>query len=104
MAAQVIFISGNDHMTDEEIVRLASEYKRNQRQIEQLQKQNERIKELLMEEIAERGGHPLLAGEYKVSESKYKRETIDSKAIKEEFPSVWNAFVKVTEIKRLVIK
>lgn len=91
-------------MTEKEIIRLATEYKKNKRQIEELEKANERIKKLLREEIEERGGESLSAGDYKIIESRVKRETVDSQALKSELPSVWRGFVKVTEVKRFLIR
>ena len=90
-------------MNEQEIVRLCSEYKRNKRQIEELTKQNERIKALLLDELAERGGNTFTAGEYKVQESKAKRETLDAAKLKQELPSVYYGFVRVSEVKRFLI-
>lgn len=91
-------------MTESEIIRLATEYKKNKRQIEALESANERIKKLLAEELREMGGDsPLVAGQYKISESRVKRQSVDSESLKRELPSVWAGFVVVTEYKRLNI-
>ena len=63
-------------MTEKEIIRVATEYKKNKRQIEALEKDNERIKALLVDELKERGGDsPLVAGQYKISQSSVKNKT-----------------------------
>lgn len=90
-------------MNEQEIVRLCSEYKRNKRQIEELTKQNERIKALLLDELDERGGDTFTAGEYKIQESKAKRETLDAAKLKQELPTVYHGFVRVSEVKRFLI-
>lgn len=91
-------------MNENEIVRLCSEYKRNKRQMEELNKQNERIKALLLDELESRGeGSSLTAGEYKVQESKAKRETLDAAKLKQELPTVYYGFVRVSEVKRFLI-
>lgn len=90
-------------MDEQEIVRLCSEYKRNKRQMEELAKQNERIKALLLDELAERGGNTFTAGEYKVQESRAKRETLDAAKLKQELPTVYYGFVRVSEVKRFLI-
>lgn len=90
-------------MNEQEIVRLCSEYKRNKRQMEELTKQNERIKALLLDELEERGGNTFTAGEYKVQESRAKRETLDAAKLKQELPTVYYGFVRVSEVKRFLI-
>ena len=90
-------------MNEQEIVRLCSEYKRNKRQMEELTKQNERIKVLLLDELAERGENTFTAGEYKVQESRAKRETLDAAKLKQELPTVYYGFVRVSEVKRFLI-
>ena len=90
-------------MNEQEIVRLCSEYKRNKRQMEELTKQNERIKALLLDELEERGGNTFTAGEYKIQESKAKRETLDAAKLKQELPTVYSGFVRVSEVKRFLI-
>ena len=90
-------------MNEQEIVRLCSEYKRNKRQMEELTKQNERIKTLLLDELEERGGSTFTAGEYKIQESKAKRETLDAAKLKQELPTVYYCFVRVSEVKRFLI-
>lgn len=90
-------------MNEQEIVRLCSEYKRNKRQMEELTKQNERIKALLLDELAERGENTFTAGEYKVQESRAKRETLDAAKLKQELPTVYYGFVRVSEVKRFLI-
>lgn len=90
-------------MNEQEIVRLCSEYKRNKRQMEELTKQNERIKALLLDELEERGGNTFTAGEYKIQESKAKRETLDAAKLKQELPTVYHGFVRVSEVKRFLI-
>lgn len=90
-------------MNENEIVRLCSEYKRNKRQMEELTKQNERIKALLLDELDTRGENTFTAGEYKVQESKAKRETLDAAKLKAELPTVYYGFVRVSEVKRFLI-
>lgn len=91
-------------MTEQEIIRVATEYKKNKRQIEALEKENERIKALLVDELRERGGgSPLVAGQYKISESAVKQQRINAERLRQELPSVWAGFVVVTEYKRLNI-
>lgn len=90
-------------MNEQEIVRLCSEYKRNKRQMEELTKQNERIKALLLDELDERGGDTFTAGEYKIQESRAKRETLDAAKLKQELPTVYHGFVRVSEVKRFLI-
>lgn len=90
-------------MNEQEIIRLCSEYKRNKRQMEELNKQNERIKTLLLDELDSRGGETFTAGEYKVQESKAKRETLDAAKLKAELPTVYYGFVRVSEVKRFLI-
>ena len=91
-------------MTEKEIIRVATEYKKNKRQIEALEKANERIKALLVDELKERGGDsPLVAGQYKISESSVKQQRINSERLRQELPSVWAGFVVVTTYKRLNI-
>ena len=90
-------------MNEQEIVRLCSEYKRNKRQMEELTKQNERIKALLLDELDARGGDTFTAGEYKIQESKAKRETLDAAKLKQELPTVYYGFVRVSEVKRFLI-
>lgn len=90
-------------MNEKEIERLCSEYKRNKRQMEELTKQNERIKALLLDELDERGGDTFTAGEYKIQESKAKRETLDAAKLKQELPTVYSGFVRVSEVKRFLI-
>ena len=90
-------------MNEQEIERLCREYKRNKRQIEEINKQQERIKALLLDELAERGGNTLTAGEYKIQESKAKRETLDAAKLKQELPTVYCGFVRVSEVKRFLI-
>lgn len=90
-------------MNEKEIERLCSEYKRNKRQMEELNKQNERIKALLLDELSERGGNTFTAGEYKVQESRAKRETLDAAKLKQELPAVYYGFVRVSEVKRFLI-
>ena len=48
-------------MNEKEIEILCSEYKRNKRQLEEINKQQERIKALLLDELAERGGNTFTA-------------------------------------------
>lgn len=90
-------------MNEQEIERLCREYKRNKRQIEEINKQQERIKALLLDELAERGVNTLTAGEYKIQESKAKRETLDAAKLKQELPTVYCGFVRVSEVKRFLI-
>ena len=91
-------------MNEKEIERLCSEYKRNKRQLEQLNKQQERIKALLVDELKERGGDdPLVAGQYKISESAVKQQRINAERLRQELPSVWAGFVVVSTYKRLNI-
>ena len=90
-------------MNEKEIIRAATEYKKNKRQIEALEKSNERIKALLLNELAERGVNTFTAGEYKIQESKAKRETLDAAKLKQELPTVYYGFVRVSEVKRFLI-
>lgn len=91
-------------MNEKEIERLCSEYKRNKRQMEELNKQQERIKALLVDELKERGGDdPLVAGQYKISESAVKQQRINAERLRQELPSVWAGFVVVSTYKRLNI-
>lgn len=91
-------------MTDKEIIRVATEYKKNRRQIEALEKANERIKALLVDELKERGGDsPLVAGQYKISLSAVKQQRINAERLRQELPSVWAGFVVVYTYKRLNI-
>ena len=90
-------------MNEKEIIRASTEYKKNKRQIEALEKSNERIKALLLNELAERGGNTFTAGEYKIQESKAKRETLDAAKLKQELPTVYYGFVRVSEVKRFLI-
>lgn len=91
-------------MNEQEIVRLCSEYKRNKRQMEELNKQNERIKTLLVDELKERGGDsPLVAGQYKISQSAVKQQRINAERLRQELPSVWAGFVVISTCKRLNI-
>lgn len=91
-------------MNKKEIERLCSEYKRNKRQMEELNKQQERIKALLVDELKERGGDaPLVAGQYKISESAVKQQRINAERLRQELPSVWAGFVVVSTYKRLNI-
>ena len=91
-------------MTEKEIIRAATEYKKNKRQIEALEKANERIKARLVDELKERGGDsPLVAGQYKISESSVKQQRINAERLRQELPSVWAGFVVVTTYKRLNI-
>ena len=91
-------------MNEHEIERLCSEYKRNKRQMEELNKQQERIKALLVDELKERGGDaPLVAGQYKISESAVKQQRINAERLRQELPSVWAGFVVVSTYKRLNI-
>lgn len=90
-------------MNEKEIERLCSEYKRNKRQMEEINKQQEHIKALLLDELATRGGNTFTAGEYKIQESKAKRETLDAAKLKQELPSVYYGFVRVSEVKRFLI-
>lgn len=91
-------------MNEKEIERLCSEYKRNKRQMEELNKQQERIKALLVEELKERGGdYPLVAGQYKISQSAVKQQRINAERLRQELPSVWAGFVVVSTYKRLSI-
>lgn len=91
-------------MTEKEIIRVATEYKKNKRQIEALEKANERIKALLVNELKERGGDaPLVAGRYKISESSVKQQRINAERLRQELPSVWTGFVVVSTYKRLNI-
>lgn len=91
-------------MNEQEIVRLCSEYKRNKRQLEEINKHQERIKALLVEELKERGGDsPLVAGQYKISESAVKQQRINAERLRQELPSVWAGFVVVSTYKRLNI-
>lgn len=91
-------------MNEKEIERLCSEYKRNKRQMEELNKQQERIKALLVDELKERGGDdPLVAGQYKISESAVKQQRINAERLRQELPSVWAGFVVVSTYKKLNI-
>lgn len=91
-------------MTEQEIIQAATEYKKNKRQIEALEKANERIKALLVDELKERGGNsPLVAGQYKISQSAVKQQRINSERLRQELPSVWAGFVVVSTYKRLNI-
>lgn len=91
-------------MNKKEIERLCSEYKRNKRQMEELNKQQERIKALLVDELKERGGDaPLVAGQYKISESAVKQQRVNAERLRQELPSVWAGFVVVSTYKRLNI-
>lgn len=91
-------------MNEKEIERLCSEYKRNKRQMEELNKQQERIKALLVDELKERGGDdPLVAGQYKISESAVKQHRINAERLRQELPSVWAGFVVVSTYKKLNI-
>lgn len=91
-------------MNEKEIERLCSEYKRNKRQMEELNKQQERIKALLVDELKERGGDsPLVAGQYKISQSAVKQQRINAERLRQELPSVWAGFVVVSICKRLSI-
>lgn len=91
-------------MNEKEIERLCSEYKRNKRQMEELNKQQERIKALLVDELKERGGDsPLVAGQYKISQSAVKQQRINAERLRQELPSVWAGFVVVSTYKRLSI-
>ena len=90
-------------MNEKEIIRASTEYKKNKRQIEALEKSNERIKALLLNELAERGVNTFTAGEYKIQESKAKRETLDAAKLKQELPTVYYGFVRVSEVKRFLI-
>lgn len=91
-------------MNEHEIERLCSEYKRNKRQMEELNKQQERIKALLVDELKERGGDsPLVAGQYKISQSAVKQQRINAERLRQELPSVWAGFVVVSTYKRLNI-
>lgn len=91
-------------MNEKEIERLCSEYKRNKRQMEELNKQQERIKALLVDELKERGGDsPLVAGQYKISQSAVKQQRINAERLRQELPSVWAGFVVVSIYKRLSI-
>lgn len=91
-------------MTDKEIIRVATEYKKNTRQIQELEKANERIKALLVDELKERGGDaPLVAGQYKISASSVKQQRINAERLRKELPSVWAGFVVVSTYKRLNI-
>lgn len=91
-------------MNEKEIERLCSEYKRNKRQMEELNKQQERIKALLVDELKERGGDdPLVAGQYKISESAVKQQRINAERLRKELPSVWAGFVVVSTYKKLNI-
>lgn len=91
-------------MTEKEIIRVATEYKKNKRQIEAMEKDNERIKALLVDELKERGGDsPLVAGQYKISESSVKQQRINAERLRKELPSVWAGFVVVSTYKRLNI-
>lgn len=91
-------------MTEQEIIRVATEYKQNKRQIEALEKANERIKALLVDELRERGGDsPLVAGQYKISESSVKQQRINAERLRQELPSVWAGFVVISTYKRLNI-
>lgn len=91
-------------MTEKEIIRVATEYNNNKRQIEALKKANERIKALLVDELKERGGDdPLVAGQYKISESSVKQQRINAERLRKELPSVWAGFVVVSTYKRLNI-
>lgn len=91
-------------MTEKEIIRVATEYKKNKRQIEALEKANERIKALLVDELKERGGDAtLVAGQYKISESSVKQQRINAERLRKELPSVWEGFVVVSTYKRLNI-
>ena len=91
-------------MTEKEIIRAATEYKKNKRQIEALEKDNERIKALLVDELKERGGDsPLVAGQYKISQSDVKQQKINAERLRQELPSVWASFVVVSTYKRLNI-
>lgn len=91
-------------MTEQEIIRLCSEYKRNKRQAEELQKQNERIRQLLLDELKERGEGSATAGEYKFAATEVKSERIDGKRLKEALPTVWSGYVVVTSATRLTVK
>ena len=89
-------------MTEQEIIRAATEYKKNKRQIEELEKANERIKALLVDELKERGGNSqLVAGQYKISPSAVKQQRINAERLRQELPSVWAGFVVVSTYKRL---
>lgn len=91
-------------MNEHEIERLCSEYKRNKRHMEELNKQQELIKALLVDELKERGGDgPLVAGQYKISESAVKQQRINAERLRQELPSVWAGFVVVSTYKRLNI-
>ena len=91
-------------MTEKEIIRAATEYKKNKRQIEELEKANERIKALLVDELKERGGDStLVAGQYKISQSDVKQQRINAERLRQELPSVWAGFVVVSTYKRLNI-
>ena len=91
-------------MTEKEIIRVATEYKKNKRQIEELETANERIKALLVDELKERGeDSPIVAGQYKISESSVKQQRINAERLRQELPSVWAGFVVVTTYKRLNI-
>ena len=91
-------------MNEQEIERLCSEYKRNKRQLEEINKHQERIKALLVDELRERrGDSPLVAGQYKISESAVKQQRINAERLRQELPSVWAGFVVVTTYKRLNI-
>lgn len=91
-------------MNEKEIERLCSEYKRNKRQMEELNKQQERIKALLVDELKERGGDDhLVAGQYKISESAVKQQRINAERLRQELPSVWAGFVVVSTYKKLNI-
>lgn len=91
-------------MNEKEIERLCSEYKRNKRQMEELNKQQERIKALLVDELKERGGNdPIVAGQYKISESAVKQQRINAERLRQELPSVWAGFVVVSTYKKLNI-
>lgn len=91
-------------MNEKEIERLCSEYKRNKRQMEELNKQQEHIKALLVDELKERGGDdPLVAGQYKISESAVKQQRINAERLRQELPSVWAGFVVVSTYKKLNI-
>ena len=91
-------------MTEKEIIRAATEYKKNKRQIEELEKANERIKALLVDELKARGGDSaLVPGQYKISERSVKQQRIKAERLRQELPSVWAGFVVVTTYKRLNI-
>ena len=91
-------------MTEKEIIRAAKKKKKNKRQIEALEKANERIKALLVDELKERGGDStIVAGQYKISESNVKQQRINAERLRQELPSVWAGFVVVTTYKRLNI-